>query len=57
MRFGPPFAGGRHIISDPDGLVSRENLFHNVKGAKCLAQFLLTSNSLLRPLPARPDPP
>ena len=32
-------------------------LFHTVKGAIKLATFLLRSNSLLRPLPARPDPP
>jgi len=32
-------------------------LFWTVKGASALATFLLRSNSLLRPLPARPDPP
>jgi len=32
-------------------------LFWSVKGAASLALFLLRSNSLLRPLPARPDPP
>ena len=32
-------------------------LFWTVKGASALAMFLLRSNSLLRPLPARPDPP
>ena len=32
-------------------------LFWSVKGATALATFLLCSNSLLRPLPARPDPP
>jgi len=32
-------------------------LFWTVKGASALATFLLRSNSLLRPLPPRPDPP
>jgi len=33
------------------------SLFWTVKGAEALATFLIHSNSLLRPLPARPDPP
>ena len=36
---------------------SSHYLFWTVKGASALATFLLRSNSLLRPLPARPDPP
>lgn len=32
-------------------------LFWTVIGAECLALFLLYANVLLRPLPARPDPP
>jgi len=32
-------------------------LFWTVKGAEALATFLVCSNSLLRPLPPRPDPP
>jgi len=32
-------------------------LFWTVKGAEALATFLVRSNSLLRPLPPRPDPP
>ena len=32
-------------------------LFWTVKGAEALATFLVHSNSLLRPLPPRPDPP
>ena len=32
-------------------------LFWTVKGAEALATFLICSNSLLRPLPPRPDPP
>jgi len=32
-------------------------LFWTVKGAEVLATFLVHSNSLLRPLPPRPDPP
>ena len=32
-------------------------LFWTVKGATALSLFLLRSNSLLHPLPARPDPP
>ena len=37
--------------------ISIRYLFWTVKGAEALATFLLRSNSLLRPLPARPDPP
>jgi len=36
---------------------SSHYLFWTVKGASALATFLLRSNSLLRPLPPRPDPP
>ena len=32
-------------------------LFHTFKGAVSLVTFLFASNSLLRPLPPRPDPP
>ena len=32
-------------------------LFHTFKGAVLLLTFLFASNSLLRPLPPRPDPP
>ena len=32
-------------------------IFHTFKGAVSLLQFLFASNSLLRPLPPRPDPP
>jgi len=32
-------------------------LFWTVKGAEALATFLVRSNSLLHPLPPRPDPP
>jgi len=32
-------------------------LFHSFKGAVSLLTFLFASNSLLRPLPPRPDPP
>jgi len=32
-------------------------LFWTVKGAEALATFLVHSNSLLHPLPPRPDPP
>jgi len=56
-----------HILSDcplvsifRDRLLkdfSLHYLFWTVKGAKALATFLVCSNSLLRPLPARPDPP
>ena len=37
--------------------MSPHTLFWTVKGASALSLFLLRSNSLLRPLPARPDPP
>ena len=37
--------------------MSAHTLFWTVKGASALSLFLLRSNSLLRPLPARPDPP
>ena len=56
-----------HIIFDcpllstfRDNLIrgmSPHTLFWTVKGASALSLFLLRSNSLLRPLPARPDPP
>ena len=36
---------------------SFHHLFHQVKGGISLANFFLRSNMLLRPLPARPDPP
>jgi len=36
---------------------SLHSLFWTVKGAEALATFLIRSNSLLRPLPAHPDPP
>jgi len=36
---------------------SIHHLFWTVKGAEALATFLVRSNSLLRPLPPRPDPP
>jgi len=39
------------------GTTSIRNLFHTTEGAGKLAEFLLTSNSLLRPLPELPDPP
>jgi len=42
-----------HLLQD----YSLRYLFWTVKGASALATFLLRSNSLLRPLPARPDPP
>jgi len=48
----------RHLIRDSIlGTVNVRNLFYTIKGAKSLATFLLRSNSLLRPLPPRPDPP
>ena len=37
--------------------MSAHTLFWTVKGASALSPFLLRSNSLLRPLPACPDPP
>ena len=37
--------------------MSAHMLFWTVKGASALSLFLLRSNSLLRPLPACPDPP
>ena len=37
--------------------MSAHTLFWTVKGASALSLFLLRSNALLRPLPARPDPP
>ena len=37
--------------------MSAHTLFWTAKGASALSLFLLRSNSLLRPLPARPDPP
>ena len=37
--------------------MSAHTLFWTVKGASALSLFLLRSNSLLRPLPAHPDPP
>ena len=45
------------LRSDIIGTTSRFNLFHTVEGAKKLALFLLKSNTLLRPLAPRPDPP
>ena len=42
-----------HLLKD----FSLHYLFWTVKGAKALATFLVCSNSLLHPLPARPDPP
>jgi len=36
---------------------SFQYLFWTVKGAEALATFLVRSNSLLHPLPPRPDPP
>ena len=36
---------------------SPRTLFHTFKGAVKLLTFLFASNSLLRPLPPRPDPP
>ena len=48
----------RHLIHDSIlGSVNVCNLFYTIKGAEALATFLLCSNSLLRPLPPRPDPP
>ena len=48
----------RHLIRDSVlGTVNVRNLFYTIKGAEALATFLLRSNSLLRPLPPRPDPP
>ena len=48
----------RHLIRDSVlGTVNVRNLFYTIKGAASLATFLLRSNSLLRPLPPRPDPP
>ena len=48
----------RHLIRDSIlGTVNVRNLFYTIKGAESLATFLLRSNSLLRPLPPRPDPP
>ena len=48
----------RHLIRDSIlGSVNVRNLFYTIKGAESLATFLLRSNSLLRPLPPRPDPP
>ena len=37
--------------------MSAHMLFWTAKGASALSLFLLHSNSLLRPLPAHPDPP
>ena len=42
-----------HILKDS----TVQYLFWTFKGAASLALFLLRSNSLLRPLPPRPDPP
>ena len=42
-----------HLLKD----YSFQYLFWTVKGAEALATFLVRSNSLLRPLPPRPDPP
>ena len=57
----------RHILTGfPLVLIFRDRilqgasfcyLFWTVKGASALALFLLCSNSLLHPLPSRPDPP
>ena len=48
----------RHLIYDSIlGTVNIHNLFYTIKGAESLATFLLRSNSLLCPLPPRPDPP
>ena len=48
----------RHLIRDSIlGSVNVRNLFYTIKGVESLATFLLRSNSLLRPLPPRPDPP
>jgi len=41
-----------HLLKD----YSLHYLFWTVKGAEALATFLVRSNSLLCPLPARPDP-
>ena len=47
----------RHLIRDSIlGTVNVHNIFYTIKGAESLATFLLHSNSLLRPLPPRPDP-
>lgn len=54
----PLMAPFRHIIADPHtGHIDYYNLFHTIKGAHALANFLLRSNSPLRPLPPRLDPP
>ena len=48
----------RHLIRDSIlGIVNVRSIFYTTKGAESLATFLLQSNSLLRPLPPRPDPP
>jgi len=63
----PVLHSAPHILSDcPLVSIFRDRilkdyslhyLFWTVKGAEALATFLLRSNSLLRPLPPRPDPP
>jgi len=53
----PLTAPFRHIIYDSIlGSVNVRNLFYTIEG-EAPATFLLRSNSLLRPLPPRPDPP
>ena len=49
------------LVSEFRSCILKDNtvhyLFWTVKGAASLTLFLLCSNSLLHPLPARPDPP
>jgi len=49
------------LVSEFHSCILRDSticyLFWTVKGAASLAAFLLCSNSLLHPLPPRPDPP
>jgi len=66
-RDTPVLHSAPHILSDcPLVSIFRSQLlkdyslhylFWTVKGAEVLATFLVRSNSLLRPLPPRPDPP
>ena len=51
----PISASLHHDILGPDP--SPLYLFHTDKGSAKLVTFLLASNSILRPLPPRPDPP
>lgn len=53
LRECPLVANHRETIL---GATSLHDLFHTIKGATKLATFPLASNSLLRPLPERPDP-